>query len=100
MLYSYENVIICIPACLLSLTRVPVTNSTIIPRFPIAIVSDDICYFLAPPAGRQWSFSNADSSVVRRRLRRRRRPSSVVNFSLKILFSQKRPDNWIKYEFG
>ena len=32
--------------------------------------------FLAPPAERQRSFSNADSSVVRPRPRRRRRPSS------------------------
>ena len=48
--------------------------------------------FLAPPAEKQRSFSNADSSVVRR-------PSSssvvvVVNFSLKILISQTLPDNF------
>ena len=48
--------------------------------------------FLAPPAERQRSFSNADSSVVRRR------PSSVVvNFSLKILISQKLPDNFFSF---
>ena len=37
---------------------------------------------LAPPAERQRSFSNIDSSVV------------VVNFSLKRLISQKWPDNF------
>ena len=49
--------------------------------------------FLAPPAERQRSFSNTDSSVVRRR------PSSVVgvNFSLKILISQKLPDNFFSF---
>ena len=53
--------------------------------------------FLAPPAERQRSFSNADSSVVRRR-----RLSSVVvvvvvNFSLKMLISQKLPDNLFSF---
>ena len=38
--------------------------------------------FLAPPAGRHRSFSNADSSVC------------GLNFSIKILISQKRPDNF------
>ena len=50
--------------------------------------------FLAPPAGRQRSFSNADSSVVRRR------PSSSVvcrQLSLKILFSQERPNNFCSF---
>ena len=42
--------------------------------------------FLAPPAERQRSFSNADSSVVV--------VVVVVNFSLKILISQKLPDNF------
>ena len=50
--------------------------------------------FLAPPAERQRSFSNADSSVVRR-------PSvvrpSVVNFSIKSLISQKLSDNFISF---
>ena len=48
-------------------------------------------HFLAPPAERQRSFSNADSSVVRR-------PSSsvvVVNFSIKSLISQKLADNFL-----
>ena len=45
--------------------------------------------FLAPPAERQRSFSNADSSGVCQRL-----SASVVNFSLKKLISQKRPDNY------
>ena len=49
--------------------------------------------FLAPPAERQRSFSNADSSVVRRR---RRRPS-VVNFSIKSLISQKLSDNFFSF---
>ena len=55
----------------------------------------DIFGFLAPPAERQRSFSNADSSVVRRR----RRLSSVVvvNFSLKMLISQKLPDNYFSF---
>ena len=45
-----------------------------------------LSFFLAPPAERQRSFSNAELSVVRRR-----HPSSVVvNFSLKIFISQKR----------
>ena len=45
-------------------------------------------YFLAPPAERQRSFSNAELSVVRR-------PSSVVvNFSLKIFISQKLFDHF------
>ena len=47
--------------------------------------------FLAPPAERQRSFSNADSSVVRRR------PSSVVNFSIKSLISQKLSDNFFSF---
>ena len=38
--------------------------------------------FLAPPAERQRSFSNAESSVV------------VVNFSIKSLISQKLSDNF------
>ena len=49
---------------------------------------------LAPPAERQRSFSNADSSVVRR-------PSvvrpSVVNFSIKSLISQKLSDNFFSF---
>ena len=44
--------------------------------------------FLAPPAAWQRSFSNADSSVVRRRR---------VNFSLKRLISQKLPDNFFLF---
>ena len=47
--------------------------------------------FLAPPAERQRSFSNA---------RFVRRPSSsvvVVNFSLKIIISQKLPDNFFSF---
>ena len=51
--------------------------------------------FLAPPAERQRSFSNADSSVVRRG------PSvvrpSVVNFSIKSLISQKLSDNFFSF---
>ena len=51
--------------------------------------------FLAPPAERQRSFSNADSSVVRRG------PSvvrpSVVNFSIKSLISQKLSDNFFLF---
>ena len=51
--------------------------------------------FLAPPAERQRSFSNADSCVVRRR----RLSSSVVvvNFSLKMLISQKLSDNFFSF---
>ena len=45
-------------------------------------ISQDI---LAPPAGRQRSFSNADSSVVV--------VVGGVNFSLKMLISLKHPDN-------
>ena len=41
---------------------------------------EDEFHFLAPPAERQRSFSNADSSVLRRR-------PSVVNFSIKSLIS-------------
>ena len=41
-------------------------------------------YFLAPPAERQRSFSNADSSVV------------GVNFSLKMLIYQKRSYNFLR----
>ena len=52
--------------------------------------------FLAPPAERQRSFSNADSSVVRRRPSVRR-PSSVVNFSIKSLISQKLSDNFFSF---
>ena len=51
--------------------------------------------FLAPPAERQRSFSNADSSVVRRG------PSvvrpSVVNFSIESLISQKLSDNFFSF---
>ena len=59
------------------------------------IMTDIITHFLAPPAERQRSFSNADSSVVRRL-------SSVVvvfvvNFSLKMLISQKLPDNYFSF---
>ena len=50
--------------------------------------------FLAPPAEWQRSFSNADSSVV---VCRRRLSSSVVNFSLKWLISQKWPDNFFSF---
>ena len=42
------------------------------------------CLFLAPPAERQWSFSNAELSVV-------------VNFSLKIFISQKLFDNLFSF---
>ena len=48
-------------------------------------------YFLAPPAEWQRSFSNADSSFVRRLA------SSVVNVSLKWLISQKWPDNFFSF---
>ena len=51
--------------------------------------------FLAPPAERQRSFSNADSSVVRRPSSVR--PSSVVNFSIKSLISQKLSDNFFSF---
>ena len=51
----------------------------------------NISPFLAPPAERQRSFSNADSSVVRRC------PSSVVNFSIKSLISQKLSDNFFSF---
>ena len=50
----------------------------------------DATSFLAPPAKRQRSFSNADSSVVRRR-------PSVVNFSIKSLISQKLSDNFFSF---
>ena len=58
--------------------------------------------FLAPPAERQRSFSNADSSVVRRPsssvvVVRRRPSSSVVNFSIKSLISQKLFDNFFSF---
>ena len=49
--------------------------------------------FLAPPAERQRSFSNADSSVCRRRPS----SSSVVNFSIKSLISQKLADNFFSF---
>ena len=49
--------------------------------------------FLAPPIEWQRSFSNADSSVVRRR----RPSSSVVNFSIKSLISQKLSDNFFSF---
>ena len=52
--------------------------------------------FLAPPAERQRSFSNADSSVVRRRLSSSS-SSSVVNFSVKSLISQKLADNFCSF---
>ena len=49
-----------------------------------------VLFFLAPPAERQRSFSNADSSVVRRRPSSsvvvRRRPSSSSTFQLKAWF--------------
>ena len=57
-------------------------------------------HFLAPPAERQRSFSNADSSVVRRPSSVVRRPSSssvVVNFSIKSLISQKLSDNFFSF---
>ena len=55
-------------------------------------------FFLAPPAERQRSFSNADSSVVRRPSSSVvRRPSSVVNFSIKSLISQKLSDNFFSF---
>ena len=53
--------------------------------------------FFAPPAEWQRSFSNADSSVVCRR--RHLSSSSVVNFSLKWLISQKWPDYFFSF-FG
>ena len=68
------------------------------PGFTVYIVVRVLLYilwsgFLAPPAERQRSFSNADSSVVVRR----RRPSSVVNFSIKSLISQKLSDNFFSF---
>ena len=54
--------------------------------------------FLAPPAERQRSFSNADSSVVVVR-RPSSSSSSVVNFSIKSLISQKLSDNFFSF-FG
>ena len=57
------------------------------PLFPLFQHFPIFHHFLAPPAERQRSFSNADSSVVRR--------PSVVNFSLfKNWISQKLPDNY------
>ena len=53
--------------------------------------------FLAPPAERQRSFSNADSSVVRRRRLSSSSVVVVVNFSLKMLISQKLPDNFFSF---
>ena len=49
--------------------------------------------FLAPPAERQRSFSNADSSVVVVVCS----SSSVVNFSIKSLISQKLADNFFSF---
>ena len=51
-------------------------------------------FLLAPPAERQRSFSNADSSVVRPSSVRR---PSVVNFSIKSLISQKLSDNFFSF---
>ena len=68
-------------------------NSALRPDMPILthIVTILVTTFLAPPAERQRSFSNADSSVVRRHL------SVVVNFSPKIFISQKLPDNFFSF---
>ena len=54
-------------------------------------------HFLAPPAERQRSFSNADSSVVRRRPSVRRPSSTFQLKAIKSLISQKLSDNFFSF---